>query len=57
LGQAYVRAGEKAKARGEFELHHQLANKIQEDTARERRDIQQFVISLRGDNSDSSGKH
>jgi tetratricopeptide (TPR) repeat protein len=57
LGQAYVRAGEKAKARGEFELHHQLANKIQEDTARERRDIQQFVISLRSNNSDSSGKH
>jgi tetratricopeptide (TPR) repeat protein len=56
LGQAYVRAGEKAKARGEFELHQQLANKIQEDTARERSNIQQFVISLRGDNSDSSGK-
>jgi tetratricopeptide (TPR) repeat protein len=57
LGQAYVMAGEKAKARGEFELHQQLAKKIQEDTARERRNIQQFVILLRGDNSDSSSKH
>jgi tetratricopeptide (TPR) repeat protein len=53
LGQAYIRAGEKAKAREEFKLHQQLANKIQEDTARERRDIQQFVISLRGNNLDS----
>lgn len=57
LGQAYVRAGEKDKARAEFELHHQLANKIQEDTARERKDIQQFVISLRGNSADSSAKH
>jgi len=57
LGQAYVRAGEKDKARAEFELHHQLATKIQEDSARERKDIQQFVISLRGDSGDSSAKH
>jgi tetratricopeptide (TPR) repeat protein len=56
LGQAYVRAGEKDKARAEFELHQQLANKIQEDTARARSDVQQFVISLRGDKADSSDK-
>jgi tetratricopeptide (TPR) repeat protein len=56
LGQAYVKAGQKAKAREEFERHHQLANKIQEDTTRERRDVQQFVISLRGDRADSYGK-
>jgi tetratricopeptide (TPR) repeat protein len=47
LAQAYLRTGDKAKAQEELELHSQLAKKTKEDAERKRREIQQFVISLR----------
>jgi tetratricopeptide (TPR) repeat protein len=47
LAQAYVRTGDKTKAQEELQLHDRLAKKIKEDSARERREIQEFVISLR----------
>lgn len=53
LAQAYQRTGEKAKAQEELELHRQLAKKTKEDAERKRREIQQFVISLREKNSGS----
>jgi tetratricopeptide (TPR) repeat protein len=51
LAQAYLRTGDKARAQQELQLHNQLAKKTKEHIERERRDIQQFVISLR--NTDS----
>ena len=48
LAQAYAGTGEKLKAQKEFELHHQLAKESAEDVERERRQVQQFVIELRG---------
>jgi tetratricopeptide (TPR) repeat protein len=53
LGQAYLRTGDKVKAQEELELHRQLAKKTQEDAERKRREIQQFVILLRGKDSSS----
>lgn len=53
LAQAYQRTGDKAKAQEELELHRQLAKKTKEDAERKRREIQQFVISLRDKNSAS----
>jgi tetratricopeptide (TPR) repeat protein len=57
LAQTYVRMGEKAKARQEFDLHRHLAKKTSDNAARERAAIQQFVIAQRRDGSDSTGKH
>ncbi len=51
LAQAYQRTGDKAKAQEELELHRQLAKKTKEDAERKRREIQQFVISLRNKDS------
>ncbi len=51
LAQAYQRTGDKTKAQEELELHRQLAKKTNEDAERKRREIQQFVISLRDGNS------
>jgi tetratricopeptide (TPR) repeat protein len=51
LGQAFLRTGDKTKAQQELELHRQLAKKTKEDAERKRREIQQFVILLRGENS------
>jgi tetratricopeptide (TPR) repeat protein len=51
LAQAYQRTGEKAKAQEELEVHAKLAKKTKEDAERKRREIQQFVIALRGENS------
>ncbi len=48
LAQAYLRTGDKAHAQEELQLHDQLAKKTKEDTERQRRDIQEFVVSLRG---------
>ncbi len=48
LAQAYTRTGDKVNAREELELHDQLAKKTREDTERKRREIQEFVVSLRG---------
>jgi tetratricopeptide (TPR) repeat protein len=47
LAQAYLRNGDKAVAQEQFQLHDQIAKKIKEDTERERREIQGFMISLR----------
>ena len=57
LAQAYLRTGEKTKAQEELELHRQLSKKTKEDAERKRREIQQFVISLRGENSGSQPQH
>ncbi len=48
LAQAYLRTGDKDEAKQELEVHDRLAKKIKEDSARERREVQEFVISLRG---------
>lgn len=47
LAQAYARTGENLKAQKEFEIHHQLVQQSSEQTERQRREIQQFVIQLR----------
>ena len=46
LAQAYLRTGNKTKSQEELQLHAQLAKKTKDNTERERRAIQQFVISL-----------
>jgi len=51
LAQAYLRTGDKIKAQEELQLHAELAKKIKDKTERERREIQQFVISLQNKNS------
>jgi tetratricopeptide (TPR) repeat protein len=51
LAQAYLRTGDKASAQEELQLHAEISKKIKEDTARERREIQEFVISLQNQNS------
>ncbi len=51
LGQAYLRTGDRARAQEQLRLHDQLARKRKENTERERREIQEFVISLRSKNS------
>jgi tetratricopeptide (TPR) repeat protein len=48
LAQAYNRAGEKSEAQGELQLYKQLSNKREEEAERERREVQQFVYTLRG---------
>ena len=52
LAQAYTRTGDKVKAQEELELHDQLTKKTKEDTERKRREIQGFVVSLRGKDSE-----
>lgn len=47
LAQAYRRAGKAAEAQKEFQLHDELAKKSKEEAERRRREIQEFVISLR----------
>jgi tetratricopeptide (TPR) repeat protein len=51
LAQAYLRTGDKAKAKEELQIRDEISKKIKEDTARERREIQEFVISLRNPDS------
>jgi tetratricopeptide (TPR) repeat protein len=51
LAQAYLRTGDKTRAQEELQLHDRLAKKTKEHTERERREIQQFVISLRNKDS------
>jgi tetratricopeptide (TPR) repeat protein len=53
LAQAYLRTGDKVKSQEQLQLHDQLVQKTKEDTERNRRQIQEFVISLRNDNSAS----
>ena len=51
LAHAYQRTGEKTRAQQELQLHDQLSKKTKNDTARGRREVQEFVISLRGQTS------
>jgi tetratricopeptide (TPR) repeat protein len=53
LAQAYRRTGEKLKAQQELELYQQLSKKKEEEQERQRREIQQFVYTLR-DGTDAS---
>lgn len=47
LAQAYQHTGDKARAQEQLQLHEQYVKKTKEDTDRERREIQEFIISLR----------
>jgi tetratricopeptide (TPR) repeat protein len=47
LARAYSREGEKSKAQTEFQLYRQLSKKAEEDSERQRLEIQQFVYKLR----------
>jgi tetratricopeptide (TPR) repeat protein len=51
LAQAYLRTGDKAKAQEQLQLHDKLAKKTKENAERGRREIQEFVISLRDKDS------
>jgi tetratricopeptide (TPR) repeat protein len=53
LAQAYSRTGEKAKAQAELQLYEELSKKTAEQVERERREIQQFVYTLRDRTSGS----
>jgi tetratricopeptide (TPR) repeat protein len=47
LAQAYSRSGEKSKAQAELQIYNQLSKKTAEEANRQRREIQQFVYTLR----------
>ena len=47
LAQGYSRNGEKSKAHAELQIHRRLTKKTSEGVERERREIQQFVYTLR----------
>jgi len=49
LAQAYRRTGHEADAQKELQIHEQLSKAAKEEAQQERKEIQQFVISLRGD--------
>jgi tetratricopeptide (TPR) repeat protein len=51
LSQMYIRTGDKAKAQEELQVHDELTKKLKEDTERDRRTIQEFVVSLQSGNS------
>jgi len=53
LAQAYLRTGDKLKAQEQLQFHDQFMKKTKDDTDRERREMQQFVILLRNNNSAS----
>jgi tetratricopeptide (TPR) repeat protein len=53
LAQAYQRSGDKARAQEELKLHVELSKKLKEDTEREQRQVQEFVILLRNKDSAS----
>ena len=53
LAQAYLRMGDKTAAQEELQLYSQITQKTKEDTEHERRTFQEFVISLRSQNSAS----
>jgi tetratricopeptide (TPR) repeat protein len=54
LAQTYLRAGDKEKSQGEFQLYNELSKKSADQAERERQEIQQFVITLR-DGAPASG--
>lgn len=47
LSQAYTLSGEKVKAQTELEVYQQLSNESAKKSERERRELQQFVFTLR----------
>jgi len=47
LAQAYSRTGEKSRAQAELQLYKQLSKKRSDEVERQRREIQQFVYTLR----------
>jgi len=47
LAQAYVRTHQNQKAQAEFEIHERLSKESAADTARQRQDVQRFVIELK----------
>jgi len=47
LGVAYARTGEKLKSQKELDIHEKLAKKSEEELERQRRDVLNFVVSLR----------
>lgn len=51
LARAYSQTGEKSKAQAELQLYEQLSKKSAEEAEHERREIQQFVYTLRGSSS------
>lgn len=53
LAQAYTRTGEKLKAQEELQLYDQISKETAAEVERERREIQQFVYTLRGRTSAS----
>jgi tetratricopeptide (TPR) repeat protein len=56
LAQAYERTSEKDKAQVELELYKELDLKLKEDRDHDRREVQEFVISLQTTNSTSPSK-
>jgi tetratricopeptide (TPR) repeat protein len=48
LAQAYRRMGENSKAEHELQIYEQISKETAEQAERERRDLQQFVYTLRG---------
>jgi tetratricopeptide (TPR) repeat protein len=48
LAKVYMRTGAKSKAQVELKLHADLDRKIKTSVDRERRDVQQFVVSIDG---------
>jgi tetratricopeptide (TPR) repeat protein len=57
LAQTYARTGDTAKAQVELKLHADLDKQIKESVDRERREIQQFVVSLQNSKANSSQPH
>jgi len=51
LAQACSRTGDKSKAEAEMQIYQQLSKKSAEEAEHERREIQQFVYTLRGEPS------
>jgi tetratricopeptide (TPR) repeat protein len=56
LGQAYKRTGETERARQEFALYSEASKKSAAQAERERREIQEFVFTLRSGDSVSGGR-
>lgn len=56
LAQAYRRTGDVEKAKEQLQLHEQISKQTKERAEQERREIQQFVISLRDKAPDSQSQ-
>jgi tetratricopeptide (TPR) repeat protein/protocatechuate 3,4-dioxygenase beta subunit len=54
LAQAYLRTGDRAKAKAELELHAALAKQAKQHNESQHKAVQEFVISLRGGNPTSA---